>query len=1625
MEVKLETKERIISLYNYISEASKLSKTINKSVLSERWHLFFEDIPIHKNIECNKDTYKDSNKSILEIKKPVFLKPLEIKQENLEWIDGDWKDYKRTVTVREQRVVVIKEKTDTDEGITEVKTISEEQKKEILKEIKKRDVWVQEQKNIEKIQRLFNEIYIQYLDLKKESENYELILGNGIVKVKKTDIYYPVLLRKVKIEFIAKDNIIKIKEMDPTLGITSELYTDFLNEAEQINLVGVSDLNDKVIENNIHPLDEKDIGILFREFIHKLSLNGVYAEDIQNYTLVDNVDILYDRPLFFIRKKENGIVKAIDQIVENIKENDEIPNQLIELVGIDDAYMSRVNVSQDSVKQVKNSDKESEKILFVKESNNEQMQIAKQIAKHNAAVVQGPPGTGKTHTIANLLGHFLAQGKNVLVTSQTKKALKVLKSKLPDNIKGLCISILDDDNNDLRSSVENITENIGRLSSKQLAADVELLSDMRDKECDNLNKIKKHIFGIKFAENQSIFYNGEGFSVKDVGKYLKENEKRLDKITGTVVDNTPCPITNEDLNFLRNYREKVSLEEEKEIALYLTDVSNFKSAEDFEKLVDEYQLKFNNLKNVLHNNPEIIDGKLIIDGKYGIDLNKFNSCEFKDAIIPEKLKNLKEWHLKIILYGAIKNENQIIMMHFLNELKDLTGFINKESIKFFGNRIDYALSIEDSRNLILELKAGIENPGFLFLKNKLNKAKENLGDKVLLNNKKIETIEHCDLVLNYLELENRKDDLKRKWDYFQIKDISMTDLLNNTEEIIRIINFYLKWYDEKKDQFISSIKELGIDLPLVIENNTNELLSSKISSLPEKIRKIEELTQIANIALEYIDIKEKYFKYEQYIKTIIKSGSVNENLLYECIKIKDVEGYRKTLPILYLLSEKKKFYIKRQGLLERIRNVAESWAAEIESGVFFDCDTDINEVWKWKQLSQELEKIKNEPYEKLTKQAVEVKKKIKQLTLELVEKKSWYHVLSFVEKKENLPVNQALRGWKQSMQKIGKGTGKNAELHRKQAKEKMAICQKAVPVWIMPMSKVIDTLNPAKNKFDIVIIDEASQCDISSLVLLYMAKKVIIVGDDKQVSPSAVGKKIEVQNKLREKYLAGKITNDDLYDVRSSLYSIAITTYQPLMLREHFRCVPEIIGYSNKTSYDNKIKPLRESNSSKLKPAVINYRVDGKRDGNKKINQVEAETIVSLIAACLEEKLYEEATFGVISLLGTEQIDLIQNMLVDRIGNAEIEKHNILCGDPSHFQGDERDVMFLTMVDSNDDPSTPLRKRTEGIDNLDKKRYNVAASRAKDQMWIVNSLDPTYDLKDGDLRRELLEFAQNPKSFMVDESVSAKSDSVFEEEVAKYLLAKDYNLEQQWEVGAYRIDMVVSYKDKKIAIECDGERWHSSEEQIKNDIERQEILERCGWTFIRIRGSRYFRNPQLTMEEVVAELEEHQIYPEKSSVQLGEAKTEDFGVIEKIKNRAREILEEWKNDESEIEEIEEEIEEVKKEEFKFEEKLQIEEVEEVKETVSKEPQKEIIVSHEVIESSDENMDVDIISFLHNENLEYIDNREKSNILWVIYSVEDKNKVESFLKAKEYQFSLDRRGNKTTDGRKAWRIKMEG
>ena len=203
-------------------------------------------------------------------------------------------------------------------------------------------------------------------------------------------------------------------------------------------------------------------------------------------------------------------------------------------------------------------------------------------------------------------------------------------------------------------------------------------------------------------------------------------------------------------------------------------------------------------------------------------------------------------------------------------------------------------------------------------------------------------------------------------------------------------------------------------------------------------------------------------------------------------------------------------------------------------------------------------------------------------------------------------------------------------------------------------------------------------------------------------------------------------------------------------------------------SYDNKIKPLRDASSSTLLPAVVNYRVtDGIRSERAKTNEKEAKTIVALMKACMEQEEYHGKTFGVISLLGDEQVKVIQREIEQKIDAKEIIARKILCGNSANFQGDERDVVFLSLVDSNASKG-PLRMMGFGVDDAMRKRYNVAASRARDQLWVVHSLDAANDLKPGDLRKQLIDYAANPHASEIRHAeIDAHAESPFESDVAK------------------------------------------------------------------------------------------------------------------------------------------------------------------------------------------------------------------------------------------------------------------
>ena len=199
--------------------------------------------------------------------------------------------------------------------------------------------------------------------------------------------------------------------------------------------------------------------------------------------------------------------------------------------------------------------------------------------------------------------------------------------------------------------------------------------------------------------------------------------------------------------------------------------------------------------------------------------------------------------------------------------------------------------------------------------------------------------------------------------------------------------------------------------------------------------------------------------------------------------------------------------------------------------------------------------------------------------------------------------------------------------------------QGAVPCWVMSHAKVSETLPAKLGCFDLVIVDEASQSDLWALPAVLRGKKILVVGDDKQVSPDGgFISSVRIQE-LKDRFLADQ-PYATVLTPEKSLYDLASTVFaaNKVMLREHFRCVPPVIAYSNRTFYDNFIQPLRVPKASeRIDPPLVDVLVEGGARNVNDENRCEAEAIADEIEALLKDRQMAGRTIGVVSLLGPDQ----------------------------------------------------------------------------------------------------------------------------------------------------------------------------------------------------------------------------------------------------------------------------------------------------------------------------------------------------------------------------------------------------
>ena len=481
----------------------------------------------------------------------------------------------------------------------------------------------------------------------------------------------------------------------------------------------------------------------------------------------------------------------------------------------------------------------------------------------------------------------------------------------------------------------------------------------------------------------------------------------------------------------------------------------------------------------------------------------------------------------------------------------------------------------------------------------------------------------------------------------------------------------------------------------------------------------------------------------------------------------------------------------------------------------------------------------------------------RQLESSIAENRCWFKAAERLNSRRDL--RSALSSLSNAMGRVPKTrTAKSYSRRVRAVREATEQAAAAIPCWIMPISRAVELIGypTPEQRFDVIIIDEASQAWFTSSFLYALANQVIVVGDDLQTSPAdQVMTDADIRSVVNEhipSHRIGKGVGPDL-----SLYDVAVNITGPDTMVDHFRCVPEIIAISNRLSYAPKGKtllPARVRSGDSLEP-IVYHRCYGQRSAKGSANHDEVNALVQKVLECHSDPRYDDLDFGVVveATDSAAHIKEIQRRLLDLLGPSAMQDRRIAVGTASTFQGAERDVIFLSLVD-HCAPGEMLRNRPlehTGRARLFVQKLNVAVSRAKDQLHIFHSFG-LENLKDNDARRPLFEIEPDPSHELDDEL--AKCQSEFERDVVRKINTADPTLRilTQVEALGYSIDIVLETPSgNRLAVECDGDRWHTADEDMRRDLYRQRALENIGWRFERFLASEWYRDPAAITQQVL------------------------------------------------------------------------------------------------------------------------------------------------------------------------------
>lgn len=1289
----------------------------------------------------------------------------------------------------------------------------------------------------------------------------ELAWGIGYAVWKKdgfgTPVKYPLLVQVCEVTLNEKTFDLEVRPRDVEPKLDADCYAEMeLPGVKQLEAYWRSALASGA--NRVNPFEPSTYEGTLKAAVGHLDPSGAYearTDDVNPPAPSDRL-LITNTWVVFGRKRSGDIfLEDIRRLKKKVEEAQALPSVIRAFVERGDSEV-RVRPEQ-PFRGLSTSDggAGAMELYFPMAYNDEQVSIVQKLHANDGVVVQGPPGTGKTHTIANVISHYLAQGKRVLVTAKGESALAVLQEKLPERIRPLSVALLSDERDGMKQfehSIQTIASSVASINPARAAANITAAEEKLNQLHAKISHVDRTVAAYAGKHMSNYSFQGKQVSPEEMAKVVLERAEEHQWFD----DEPPeapegkLPFNDDDINALRRSRMRVG-----DDIVYVR--TSLPAPDAFPAWSDLLGLH-RDLVRAKSIDSSVTQGSVLalLDAR----LETFEKAQALVTFLEERLA-LKAKLAGTRLPWLDTLGKRIADMQasdpVLKGLLDVCAAVRRleaQRRELVAKAVEVPADAERNEDFVEALERLVAGKSAFMIPFGKGEARKFVA-AVQVTGSAPESVEDWSAVRELLTWRAEARKALAKWSSLSAEFGLETSVGNLDADFKKVAH----WQGGVDD-----VRRLAFDFDAKLHERLAEVFGK--ATADRMWDGGETFVALASSSLQaHVDKGRLAYAMKRVQELLRKldghdGGIVDEMRPFLGESLGRASADESVLQTTWgaLLAELTRLTALRPDL-DQIATVgaaihaagAVKWGARVRTqraSADHDPCTPItwHEAWTWRQAVMFLDRIDgHHKLRELFEERKTLTTALARTYQELVAEKTWLGVFN------NSPdvVRQALQRYLNAVQAMGAGTGVRAVRHRKTAREAMVGAYKAVPCWVLPQWRVSETIPPEVGLFDLVIIDEASQSDIWALPALLRGKKVLVVGDHKQVSPSAVGTAEEKIKELVNRFLANQPHGSEMTPDKS-VYDLARVVFagNSVMLKEHFRCVPAIIEFSNREFYEGDIRPLRLPKANeRLDPPLVDVFVKGGfRNGD--VNEPEAKAVVDEIESIISGPQFEGRSIGVVTLLGTAQAARIHEMVSQRISPVDVVARKISIGPPPVFQGRERDIMLVSMV-----VGPGNRAAATKADIL--QRFNVALSRARDRMYLFRSVSDT-EFREDTLNGKVISHFKQPfrQNVRLVEALRERCESGFEVEMFDELVKRGFRVEPQVPCGGYRIDFVVEGKEgRRLAVECDGDRFHGPG-QWQDDMARQRVLERAGWTFWRCFASSFVRRRQEVLDDLMQTL---------------------------------------------------------------------------------------------------------------------------------------------------------------------------